>query len=232
MNLNSNKIAISSLIAGIFLILFLPLIVTKCSVLAFPEGSNEIGDTIGGITSPIASIIGSILIYFSFKEQLEANKIQREALNNQFEVDFLFKHVDYFLNEARRAVLIKVNNEEILDYICGLEANKANVNWLDEEKVGGILQYSRLISYLNSTLMSIEDSGLTQNEKSKFYLIIRNEISSLYILKTAYRYKILLEKRQEMFISLKYKRFMEKDERLINEVDRILSLIDDGESVN
>lgn len=38
--------------------------------------TGEIGDTIGGITSPIINIIGSILIYVSFKSQINANKIQ------------------------------------------------------------------------------------------------------------------------------------------------------------
>ncbi len=38
--------------------------------------TGQIGDTIGGITAPIVNLIGAVLIYFSFKEQIKANNNQ------------------------------------------------------------------------------------------------------------------------------------------------------------
>lgn len=45
--------------------------------------TGQIGDTIGGITSPIFGLIGFVLVFYSFKEQFRANKIQLQALENE-----------------------------------------------------------------------------------------------------------------------------------------------------
>ena len=75
--------------------------------------TGEIGDTIGGITSPVINIIGSILIYISFKAQINANKIQFKAMkkeiqNQKFDRNFeialdLYKELknDYKILEQR-----------------------------------------------------------------------------------------------------------------------------------
>lgn len=67
------------LIIGTILILFgSTYVFTRPAIFDFFNfnKTGEIGDTIGGITSPIINIIGSILIYVSFKAQINANKIQ------------------------------------------------------------------------------------------------------------------------------------------------------------
>ena len=45
--------------------------------------TGQIGDTIGGIASPIIGLMGAVLVYLSFREQIEANTIQRDALRNE-----------------------------------------------------------------------------------------------------------------------------------------------------
>ena len=46
-------------------------------------GTGQIGDTIGGITAPIIGLIGAVLIFISFLAQIEANKIQNQAIQNE-----------------------------------------------------------------------------------------------------------------------------------------------------
>ncbi|WP_182650285.1 hypothetical protein [Flavobacterium sp. SOK18b] len=78
---------IAFLTIGLILILFASIyLLTRENVFQSWDLSNtgEIGDTIGGITSPIINIIGSILIYVSFLEQNKANKIQTNQ--NNFEL--------------------------------------------------------------------------------------------------------------------------------------------------
>lgn len=48
---------------------------TKSGKLDFLKETGPIGDTIGGLTAPIIGLIGSLLVYYSFKAQLRANKI-------------------------------------------------------------------------------------------------------------------------------------------------------------
>lgn len=42
---------------------------------------GTVGDTIGGITSPISGLIGSILIYLALKAQINANTIAQQQIN-------------------------------------------------------------------------------------------------------------------------------------------------------
>ncbi|CAM1339267.1 hypothetical protein [Tenacibaculum aestuarii] len=47
--------------------------------------TGQIGDTIGGITAPVINLIGAFLVYISFQEQIKANRIQMDALNEEKE---------------------------------------------------------------------------------------------------------------------------------------------------
>ncbi len=52
--------------------------------LNFTETGN-IGDTIGGITAPFFSLLASVIVYFSFRAQIQMNIIQQERMNAQEE---------------------------------------------------------------------------------------------------------------------------------------------------
>jgi len=45
--------------------------------------TGQIGDTIGGMSSPVMGLIGAILVYKSFEAQRDANKIQSDALEEE-----------------------------------------------------------------------------------------------------------------------------------------------------
>lgn len=47
------------------------------------EGDGQIGDTIGGITAPFINLLGAVLVYYSFKAQITANRNQFTILKNQ-----------------------------------------------------------------------------------------------------------------------------------------------------
>lgn len=47
--------------------------------------TGQIGDTIGGITAPFLSLVGSVLVFLSFRAQIEMNKVQFSAIQKQFE---------------------------------------------------------------------------------------------------------------------------------------------------
>lgn len=44
---------------------------------------GQIGDTIGGLTTPVFNLIASILVFISFREQYKANQLQKQALDNE-----------------------------------------------------------------------------------------------------------------------------------------------------
>lgn len=81
-----NPFLLSLLLLGILFTILAPVLFTlkaKVSWMQFDATTAEIGDTIGGITSPIVNLIDAILVYYSFHQQLEANEIQKKALKKQ-----------------------------------------------------------------------------------------------------------------------------------------------------
>lgn len=71
-----------------FFIIFLPVIITKNSIISLGvEKPNEIGDTIGGIMGPSVALLGALLTFLAFWAQYAANEEQRnqfiKALSNQ-----------------------------------------------------------------------------------------------------------------------------------------------------
>lgn len=121
--------------------------------------TGQIGDTIGGIAAPIVGILGAVLVYMSFKEQLEANRIQRNALNDEIlrsnnikEMDIfirLFDTVrDYFegfeFNE-------KKGSEAFINYSeywvsMGQKSNKYLLGWSEIKNTDNIISQLELIS--------------------------------------------------------------------------------------
>jgi hypothetical protein len=73
------KNALAVLILGALLVMFFPYLMTrKVGLIDFSETGN-IGDTIGGITSPIVGFVGAILVYFALLEQIKANELSRTS---------------------------------------------------------------------------------------------------------------------------------------------------------
>lgn len=78
----SRKAKILLIVGVVLLIIVSPIVLTMNSrfdIFDFSQ-TGQIGDTIGGITSPIINFMGAILVYLSFNEQSKANKIQEKAL--------------------------------------------------------------------------------------------------------------------------------------------------------
>lgn len=78
------------LFVGIVLVILfcVPLLLTQFHIVDFTKTGN-IGDTIGGITAPFLSLLGSVLVFIAFKEQIKANKlVQAQFSLQQFETQF------------------------------------------------------------------------------------------------------------------------------------------------
>lgn len=125
------------LIVGVILILFSPFILTRSLGIIEFSGTGEIGDTIGGITAPIASIIGSILVYYALKAQIDANAIVQKQLNVQKNADYERKIVDYLTN------LLSMIREEIngFEYL----ETKRKINKEGEKKTESLIKGSDAI---------------------------------------------------------------------------------------
>jgi hypothetical protein len=62
------------------------------------KNGGPIGEAINGLTAPLIGIVGAILIYVSFREQVRANRIQTRALNEQRELDLFYRFYEELKN--------------------------------------------------------------------------------------------------------------------------------------
>lgn len=90
-NYSANYVAIA-----IFAVLVVP-IFTLTQFGLNPTISGPVGDTVGGMTAPIIGLISAILIYRSFRAQIEANDSQRNENNFQY----LNEELEKFKNEIK-----------------------------------------------------------------------------------------------------------------------------------
>lgn len=79
------------------------------NVFKFGTETGPIGDTIGGITSPVIGFFSAILVYFAFRAQIKANKLQMKAIRKQAKDNAFTHEVD----------LIKYNIEKLTDFMMG-----------------------------------------------------------------------------------------------------------------
>lgn len=105
---------------------FIAALVIIISLLSTTSDSGTIGDTIGGSSAPIIGLLSAILIYLSFKAQIDANNAVREEANFRYILEE-FNHVKQSFtdfeykspsttNTSRGKEAIKNLSEEIFTY--------------------------------------------------------------------------------------------------------------------
>lgn len=83
------------LIAGAVVLILIPILATQFDWLFDFTETGQIGDTIGGLTAPVIGSISALLIYFSFRAQINANRIIQEQIDEQREKDEEKKEFNY-----------------------------------------------------------------------------------------------------------------------------------------
>lgn len=180
-------------------ILFFPWIYTH-TIFSEYGNSNEIGDTIGGITAPFVNGLSAVLVYLALKAQVEANKL----VNDQFKLQQI---------ENRFFELIKLHRDNVAEIVIGKRSGKKIFVTLIRE--------FRLI---HAKLISINTEGNCGLEKRQLmevsYLILffgfgPNSSRQLKIALEAYNVTGLFNLLELKFDSRKIK-LAAKDERKLN----------------
>jgi hypothetical protein len=148
-----NELTLSKwiLFVGIILTIIAPTVLTLPTVQEywnFSETGN-IGDTIGGITSPVIGIVGAALLYLSIYLQYSANLRQDEALLNQTHTTYLQDLIQAISNEIKNQEQKNTNFKTIEEI-----ATKADTFIKDPQ----ITELSNI--YLNQTLTIASEFNL------------------------------------------------------------------------
>jgi hypothetical protein len=102
--ISNSKNAKYLLAIGLLLIVLLPWILTRTHLFSFLDvtDTGEIGDTIGGITTPFLSLIGSALVYLALVAQINAN----EQIQQQFKAEGESRNI----NQLYSYLIDSINN--------------------------------------------------------------------------------------------------------------------------
>lgn len=71
------------LISGVVVLIAMPIVATQLDWFFDYTNTGQIGDTIGGLTAPVIGVVSALLIYFSFRAQINANRIIQDQIDDQ-----------------------------------------------------------------------------------------------------------------------------------------------------
>jgi hypothetical protein len=147
------------------------LVFTRNSIfdfLIFTEKTGVIGDTIGGITAPFLNLAAAVLVYLSFSQQMEANKIQFNALKEDKAEkrdtqlmtlsDNVAKELESDLANIKTSNLV---GTDALDTILELIISNSNLNITNE-----VDKFRKIKAYIGKNILLLTQ---IENISNPFY---------------------------------------------------------------
>lgn len=151
------------------------------------SNSGPVGDTIGGITAPIINLVGAILVYASFRQQLEANRIQKDALNSEIQTSRRLNNFNTTLN------IIRNIEEDFKQIKSGTKKNErfgsdavadcmntciSEGKLLDEVLTGTLINYSSIARMFSIVIEKILTADIDKEDKKLLVNMLLNFIDS------------------------------------------------------
>lgn len=184
------------LIIGIALIIIAPLILTRSFGIIDFIGTGEIGDTIGGITSPITGILGALLVYLALREQIKANDLIYIQFEEQKTEEKYQKSQTYISNQ------VDAIRQEANEFLYN------TIRKQGDEKMQIDLKGT---SAINETLLNC--AKLNQNHFDKDIFISIPNLTKI---------KLLLEKFESILALINTMDFIDKDKQYLSDSIRFV----------
>lgn len=186
----SSRIVVIGLAIFGSLLLFVPLTITKLSLISFDyDNTGEIGDIIGGTTAPFIGFAGIIVTFYAFWVQYQSNLHQRkdirlERFENQF-YEMLKMHKDNVSemeidNQIRgRKCFVRMFDEFKYIYLLTFQLYRLNKTNLDKEyTIDKLCDIAYKIFFAGLTSLSdIELNRRIDKSDNVFLLIIREKLA-------------------------------------------------------
>lgn len=141
--------------------------------------TGQIGETIGGLTAPILNFLTIVLLYLALKEQIEANRIQKDNEKTRRDYDIVFTQFANLKQEFENIKLsILTKNGEvtysgtraIFEYKNSLETCTNITDCISEYSVRAFgLSYTYITSNLFFLLHRNYSSNLSKQDKESIY---------------------------------------------------------------
>lgn len=208
----------------LILIVALPFVFTQfSSCFPFNDKSSIIGETIGGITAPLVSILGALIIYTSFKEQVKFNSHQVEYQNiERFRNDFVeikneFHRVEFNEDEIHKSLKNESFESAIEIYVRDLEKN-------NDGNISFEYQFKYVLYLIQYFIIEIEKSNLRKQNKK---LIIK-KLYQFYYSRIQYHIEESIELADKLDYNVPFIVLAKKVSKLIEDRRRNYGIKDPG----
>jgi len=176
------------LIVGVICMALAPLLFIM-SEYSFAE-TGDLGDTIGGITAPISSLVGSILVFLALRGQIVANKFTQKQIRDQKVEEQMKKEVSY-ISDLYKYLLNSIQTYETKYYkghraimkVMSLLAESERKNAHEEgqlyygtaAELYGILKLGKLF------LEQVNKSRIDEHDKHYFKELVKHHYDSFIV---------------------------------------------------
>jgi hypothetical protein len=189
---NLDKYAIITIIIFIIVILVSPYIFTRnWTNINFTDTGN-IGSTIGGITAPFIGVLSALLVFLSFRAQINANRYQIQSIETERrkreldnEITFLYHRLEEIKENG-----LKQQSKDSLRDINGLLSEMIRTENYSPKKEH---DENELIN-LKTKIQKLESDKMNQllivSRQISLYIIVSNKLDEIReeISKTQYEY--------------------------------------------
>ena len=185
---NLLRIALIVLIIGVIGIVAVPFLFTK-SGFSFAE-TGHIGDTIGGITAPISSLVGSVLVFLALKGQILANKITLEQIRDQQleverkkEITYVSDLYKYFLSSVQTYETKYYRGYKAIMKVMRSLADSERKQAHDENRLyyGTAAELYSILKLGKQFLEQVNKSRLEQHDKYYFKELVKHHYDSFIL---------------------------------------------------
>lgn len=156
------------LIIGGFLLICSPIVFAFLAPLEIFKETGQIGDTIGGTTAPISQFIGSLLVYWALKAQIDANQI----IQDQIVEEQKKSEIQHELEQIHELYNFFERNLNKFDYTLNADHGTPNQNPVIV--YGGKAVQCFIRDLQNLGLDPHDDQGLLKNDHIREILGIMN----------------------------------------------------------
>lgn len=172
------------------------------------------GDAVNGLSAPLIGLLGAFLVFISFREQVKANKIQFQVLNEQRELDLFYRLYEELKIDLQRIQIEygpKYNQTSVLDSMMG---------YLDQNQKPPYDELNSYVYYIFSQFIFLgKRIGRTKNINDSEVVYLIEKTDRLYELYFAKHYKRLFTK----FFDNEYVQYFK---RSFDEVGEIMETLD------
>jgi hypothetical protein len=169
--------------------LITPFLLTRKGYVSFAE-TGQIGDTIGGLTAPITSLVGSVLLFLALKAQVIANKITQEQIRdhkleelNKKEVIYVSNLYDYFSNSVQRFETKYYKGHRAIMKVMSLLVEWERKNAHSENKLyyGTAAELNGILKLGKHFLEQVKKARIDEHDKGYFKELVKHHYDSFIL---------------------------------------------------